>query len=55
MAEGGGGSIINIGSGWSLKGGENAVSYCAAKGGVWNLTRAMAIRPEVVKKNLGVK
>jgi len=43
MAEGGGGSIINIGSGWSLKGGENAVSYCAAKGGVWNLTRAMAI------------
>jgi NAD(P)-dependent dehydrogenase (short-subunit alcohol dehydrogenase family) len=43
MAEGGGGSIINIGSGWGLKGGENAVSYCAAKGGVWNLTRAMAI------------
>lgn len=39
----GGGSIINTGSGWSLKGGDNAISYCAAKGGVWNMTRAMAI------------
>ncbi len=38
-----GGAIINTGSGWSLKGGANAVSYCAAKGGVWNMTRAMAI------------
>jgi NAD(P)-dependent dehydrogenase (short-subunit alcohol dehydrogenase family) len=43
MIAAGGGSIINTGSGWSLKGGENAVSYCAAKGGVLNLTRAMAI------------
>ncbi len=39
----GGGSIINTGSGWSLKGGDKAISYCAAKGGVWNMTRAMAI------------
>jgi NAD(P)-dependent dehydrogenase (short-subunit alcohol dehydrogenase family) len=38
-----GGSIVNIGSGWSLKGGPNAASYCAAKGGTVNLTRAMAI------------
>jgi NAD(P)-dependent dehydrogenase (short-subunit alcohol dehydrogenase family) len=38
-----GGSIINIGSGWSLKGGPKAASYCAAKGGTVNLTRAMAI------------
>jgi NAD(P)-dependent dehydrogenase (short-subunit alcohol dehydrogenase family) len=38
-----GGSIINTGSGWSLKGGENAVSYCAMKGGTLNMTRAMAI------------
>ena len=38
-----GGSIINTGSGWSLKGGPRAASYCAAKGGVLNLTRAMAI------------
>lgn len=43
MIRGGGGSIINTGSGWSLKGGPQAVSYCAAKGGVLNLTRAMAI------------
>lgn len=38
-----GGSIINIGSGWGLKGGPNAAAYCAAKGGIVNLTRAMAI------------
>jgi len=43
MIENGGGSIVNTGSGWSLKGGPNAVAYCAAKGGVLNLTRAMAI------------
>ena len=43
MIGNGGGSIINIGSGWSLKGGPQAASYCAAKGGVVNLTRAMAI------------
>lgn len=43
MIRGGGGAIINTGSGWSLKGGPKAVSYCAAKGGVLNLTRAMAI------------
>lgn len=38
-----GGSIINIGSGWGLKGGAKAIAYCAAKGGVVNMTRAMAI------------
>jgi NAD(P)-dependent dehydrogenase (short-subunit alcohol dehydrogenase family) len=43
MIRGGGGSIINIGSGWSLKGGPRAAAYCAAKGGAVNLTRAMAI------------
>jgi NAD(P)-dependent dehydrogenase (short-subunit alcohol dehydrogenase family) len=43
MIRAGSGSIINIGSGWSLKGGPRAASYCAAKGGVVNLTRAMAI------------
>jgi NAD(P)-dependent dehydrogenase (short-subunit alcohol dehydrogenase family) len=43
MVRGGGGSIVNTGSGWSLKGGPRAASYCAAKGGVLNLTRAMAI------------
>lgn len=43
MIRSGGGSIINIGSGWSLKGGPRAAAYCAAKGGTVNLTRAMAI------------
>lgn len=43
MAKTGGGVIINTGSGWSLKGGPRAASYCAAKAGVLNLTRAMAI------------
>jgi NAD(P)-dependent dehydrogenase (short-subunit alcohol dehydrogenase family) len=37
------GAIINTGSGWSLKGGGNAAAYCAAKAGILNLTRAMAI------------
>ena len=43
MIAAGGGSIINMGSGWALKGGPNAVAYCAAKGGILNMTRAMAI------------
>ena len=43
MAKSGGGVIINTGSGWALKGGPQAASYCAAKAGVLNLTRAMAI------------
>ena len=43
MARGGGGVVVNIGSGWGLKGGPRAASYCASKGAVVNLTRAMAI------------
>jgi NAD(P)-dependent dehydrogenase (short-subunit alcohol dehydrogenase family) len=43
MVQNGGGCIINIGSGWGIKGGPNAVAYCASKGGVVNLTRAMAV------------
>ena len=43
MIRDGGGSVINIGSGWGLKGGPRAASYCAAKGGTVNLTRAIAI------------
>jgi NAD(P)-dependent dehydrogenase (short-subunit alcohol dehydrogenase family) len=43
MIAAGGGSIINMGSGWALKGGPDAVSYCAVKGGILNMTRAMAI------------
>lgn len=43
MAAAGGGAIVNTGSGWGLKGGNQAASYCASKGAVVNLTRAMAI------------
>jgi NAD(P)-dependent dehydrogenase (short-subunit alcohol dehydrogenase family) len=39
----GGGSIINNSSGWGLVGGDRAVAYCAAKGGVVVMTKAMAI------------
>ncbi|WP_309064827.1 SDR family NAD(P)-dependent oxidoreductase [Microbacterium sp.] len=43
MKASGGGSIINTGSGWGLKGGGRAISYCASKGAVVNMTRALAI------------
>ncbi|MFC2161569.1 SDR family NAD(P)-dependent oxidoreductase, partial [Acidobacteriota bacterium] len=43
MKKTGEGSIINTGSGWGLKGGADAASYCAAKGGIVNLTKAMAV------------
>lgn len=43
MEQNGGGSIINTGSGWGLKGGGRAISYCASKGAVVNMTRALAI------------
>ena len=43
MAQAGGGVIINTGSGWGLTGGRRAVSYCASKGAVVNMTRAMAL------------
>jgi NAD(P)-dependent dehydrogenase (short-subunit alcohol dehydrogenase family) len=43
MALNDGGVVVNIGSGWGLKGGPRAASYCASKGAVVNLTRAMAI------------
>ena len=48
-----GGAIVNIGSGWGLKGGPRAAAYCAAKGGVVNLTRAMAIDhgPQKIRVN----
>jgi len=43
MEKNGGGSIVNTGSGWGLKGGGTAISYCASKGAVVNMTRALAI------------
>ncbi|PHR26648.1 MAG: short-chain dehydrogenase [Desulfotalea sp.] len=53
MAAQGGGSIINTGSGWGLKGGDLAAAYCAVKGGIVNLTRAMAIDhgPQKIRVN----
>ncbi len=39
----GGGTIVNVGSGWGLRGGSQAAAYCASKGAVVQLTRAMAI------------
>ena len=43
MAKTGGGIIINTASGWGLVGGYKAASYCASKGAVVLLTKAMAI------------
>src|SRR6266850_611336 len=43
MQKGGGGSIINTASGWGLTGGAKAAVYCASKGAVVLLTKAMAV------------
>jgi NAD(P)-dependent dehydrogenase (short-subunit alcohol dehydrogenase family) len=43
MAKSGGGSIINMASGWGLVGGARAAAYCASKGAVVLLTKAMAV------------
>jgi NAD(P)-dependent dehydrogenase (short-subunit alcohol dehydrogenase family) len=43
MTRTGGGSIINMASGWGLAGGPKAAAYCASKGAVVLLTKAMAI------------
>jgi NAD(P)-dependent dehydrogenase (short-subunit alcohol dehydrogenase family) len=43
MQKAGSGSIINTASGWGLTGGAKAAVYCASKGAVVLLTKAMAI------------
>jgi len=43
MQSKGGGSIVNVASGWGLVGGARAAAYCASKGGVVLLTKAMAV------------
>ena len=43
MIERGTGSIINCASGWGLVGGPKSAAYCAAKGGMVVMTKAMAI------------
>ena len=43
MQKAGGGTIINTASGWGLTGGAKAAVYCASKGAVVLLTKAMAV------------
>jgi NAD(P)-dependent dehydrogenase (short-subunit alcohol dehydrogenase family) len=43
LAKNGGGVIINMASGWGLTGGPRAAAYCASKGAVVLLTKAMAV------------
>jgi len=52
-AQGGGGRIVNIGSTSGFTGRSRAVAYSAAKGGVANLTRAMAaqLAPHRIRVN----
>jgi len=53
MARAGGGSIVNTASGWGLVGGPRAAVYCASKGAVVLLTKAMAIDhgPQKIRVN----
>lgn len=39
----GAGSIVNVASDWGLVGGEQAVAYCASKGALVLMTKAMAL------------
>jgi NAD(P)-dependent dehydrogenase (short-subunit alcohol dehydrogenase family) len=52
-AQGGGGRIVNIGSTSGFMGRSRAIAYSAAKGGVANLTRAMAaqLAPHKIRVN----
>ena len=43
MRKAGGGSIVNVASDWGLVGGKGHVAYCASKGAVVNMTRALAL------------
>jgi NAD(P)-dependent dehydrogenase (short-subunit alcohol dehydrogenase family) len=53
MTKANGGSIINTASGWGLVGGPRAAAYCASKGAVVLLTKAMAIDhgPQKIRVN----
>jgi NAD(P)-dependent dehydrogenase (short-subunit alcohol dehydrogenase family) len=44
VAQGTPGRIVNVGSTWGFFGRSRAIAYQAAKGGVANLTRAMAVQ-----------
>ena len=43
MIDQGGGVIVNVASTWGLVGAEQTAAYCASKGAVIQLTRAMAM------------
>jgi NAD(P)-dependent dehydrogenase (short-subunit alcohol dehydrogenase family) len=53
VAQGGGGRIVNVGSTSGFFGRSRAIAYSAAKGGVANLTRAMAVQlaPHKIRVN----
>jgi len=53
MRKAGGGTIINTASGWGLTGGAKAAVYCASKGAVVLLTKAMAVDhgPQKIRVN----
>jgi len=53
VAQGSGGKIVNVGSTSGFFGRSRAVAYAAAKGGVVNLTRAMAVQlaPHKIRVN----
>jgi len=53
MVSEGGGSIVNTASGWGLVGGPRAAAYCASKGAVVLLTKAMAVDhgPQKIRVN----
>lgn len=52
MRRGGGGSIVNNASDWGVVGAPQAVAYCASKGAVIQMTRAMAL--DHAKENIRV-
>jgi NAD(P)-dependent dehydrogenase (short-subunit alcohol dehydrogenase family) len=53
MTQAGGGSVINMASGWGLAAGPKAAVYCASKGAVVLLTKAMAVDhgPQKIRVN----
>src|ERR1700682_3135137 len=53
MQKAGGGPLINKASGWGLTGGPKAAVYCASKGAVVLLTKAMAVDhgPQKIRVN----
>jgi NAD(P)-dependent dehydrogenase (short-subunit alcohol dehydrogenase family) len=46
------GKVINVSSIWGIGAGPNCPAYCAAKGGIVNLTRALAV--EIGRYNINV-